>query len=709
MKYLASILLSVGFLPLSAQEIVINTNNTALVLRVDKDKRLYQTHLGKRLVHENEYALLPQMGEVCISNGNGNYFEPAFHFTNSKGNETVILKYVSHQVKKSDGNSTETVVLLTDSVRQNSVRLFYKAYPKENVIVTHSEIINNDKKPIALKKYASSMLHFRAQDYYLTQFNGDWAAEASITESKLGFGKKMIDSNLGTRANMFASPFFLLSLDKQADENNGQAILGTLGWTGNFRFTFEKDHENKLRVISGINPFNSEYQLKAGETFVTPEFIFTYSDEGTGKASRNLHNWARKYRVKDGEGDRLTLLNNWEATFFDFNEKKIVDLISEAKSLGLDMFLLDDGWFGNKHPRNDDKAGLGDWQPNKKKLPNGIKALTDAAKQQGVKFGLWIEPEMINPKSELMEKHPNWVVAWNDRERYYFRNQLVLDLSNPEVQNYVYDIVDGLLTTCPDIAYFKWDCNSPLTNIYSNYEKEHQSHLFVDYVKGLYKVLDRLKAKYPKIPMMLCSGGGGRTDYEALRYFTEFWASDNTDPIDRLYIQWGFSHIFPAKTICAHVTEWNRKVDLKFKVDVAMMGKMGFDLNFSTLPKADADFCKNAVKAYNGFKDIIFKGDLYRLVSPYSNTHTATMYVDEAQKRAVVFAFDIFPRYSTAESTRLKLQGLQANKMYKVKEINRYDGKDIEVGTFSGDYLMTVGMKAFSEHRLQSRIFLVEE
>lgn len=373
------------------------------------------------------------------------------------------------------------------------------------------------------------------------------------------------------------------------------------------------------------------------------------------------------------------------------------------------MFLLDDGWFGNKYPRNDDKAGLGDWQPNKKKLPNGIKALTDAAKQQGVKFGLWIEPEMINPKSELMEKHPNWVVAWNDRERYYFRNQLVLDLSNPEVQNYVYDIVDGLLTTCPDIAYFKWDCNSPLTNIYSNYEKEHQSHLFVDYVKGLYKVLDRLKAKYPKIPMMLCSGGGGRTDYEALRYFTEFWASDNTDPIDRLYIQWGFSHIFPAKTICAHVTEWNRKVDLKFKVDVAMMGKMGFDLNFSTLPKTDADFCKNAVKAYNGFKDIIFKGDLYRLVSPYSNTHTATMYVDEAQKRAVVFAFDIFPRYSTAESTRLKLQGLQANKMYKVKEINRYDGKDIEVGTFSGDYLMTVGMKAFSEHRLQSRIFSVEE
>lgn len=709
MKYLTTILLTVGILPLSAQQIVINTEHTALVLRVDKDKRLHQTYLGKRLIHEKEYDMLSNMGEVCIANGNGDYFEPAFHISNNKGNETLVLKYVSHQVKKTEDNNTETVIVLSDEVRQNSVRLFYKTYSKEDVISTYAEIINGEQQPVYLYKYASALLHLNAEAYYLTQFNGDWAAEVGMTESRLGFGKKIIDSNLGTRTNMFASPFFVLSLEKNAEENTGKALIGTLGWTGNFRFTFEVDHENKLRVISGINPYNSKYELKVGETFKTPEFIFTYSERGTGEASRNIHSWARRHRVKNGQGERLTLLNNWEATYFDFNEKKIIALIDEAKTLGLDMFLLDDGWFGNKYPRNNDNAGLGDWQPNKKKLPNGLNALTVAAAKKGIKFGLWIEPEMVNPKSELIEQHPDWAIAWNDRTQSYFRNQLVLDMSNPEVQAYVFNIIDGLLTTCPNISYFKWDCNSPMTNVYSAYEQSCQSHLFIDYVKGFYAVLDRLKTKYPHLPMMLCAGGGGRTDYEALRYFTEFWASDNTDPIDRLYIQWGYSYLFPAKTICSHVTAWNKKVDIKFKIDVAMMGKMGFDLNFSTLSKPDAEFCKYAVQTYNGIKDIIFEGNLYRLVSPYNNTHTASMFIDNASKRAVVFAFDIFPRYSKTAPQPLRLQGLQAAKMYRVKEINRYDGKEQKIGTFSGDYLMSIGLQAFTGKRLESHVFYLEE
>lgn len=328
----------------------------------------------------------------------------------------------------------------------------------------------------------------------------------------------MIDTKLGARADMFCLPFFQLSLGSKATEREGEVLVGTLAWTGNFRFTFEVDNLGGLRVISGINPYASQYTVAKNKSFRTPEFIFTLSQSGTGHASRNLHDWARKYQIKDGQGDRMTLLNNWEATYFDFDENKLLSLIGETKELGVDMFLLDDGWFGNKYKRHSDTQALGDWEVTVDKLPNGIGRLTEEAKKQGVKFGLWIEPEMVSPKSELYEKHKDWVITLPNREEYYFRNQLVLDLSNPKVQDYVFGVVDGLMTKYPDIAYFKWDCNSPITNIYSNYEKMKQTHLYVDYVRGLYNVLERIKAKYPDLPMMLCSGGGGRTDYEALKY-----------------------------------------------------------------------------------------------------------------------------------------------------------------------------------------------
>ena len=543
-------------------------------------------------------------------------------------------------------------------------------------------------------------------------FDDEWIVAMTkiletFTTQELHFGKKEIDTKLGTRANLFVSPFFQLSLGAPATENSGEVLVGTLGWTGNFRFTFEVDNAGYLRVLSGINPYFSRYRLAKGESFRTPEFIFTLSRNGNGEASRNLHDWARRYQVKDGMGDRMTLLNNWESTYFDFDEDKLITLIGEAKEFGVDMFLLDDGWFGNKYPRHSDTQGLGDWKETANKLPNGIGRLTDEAKKQGVKFGLWIEPEMVNPKSELYEKHKDWVITLPNREEYYFRNQLVLDLSNPKVQDYVFNIVDELKTKYPDIAFFKWDCNSPITNIYSVYEKNNQSHLYIDYVRGLYKVLDRIAEKYPNLPMMLCAGGGGRTDYEGLKYFTEMWVSDDTDPVERIFIQWGFSQVFPAKVQCAHVTTWNKSASAKFRVNVAMMGKLGFDLNLHDLSAKDLAYCKQAVKNYNRLKPVILDGDQYRLVSPYDCDHAATMYVGKDKRQAVLFAFDIFPRYGRKFEKPLHnvvLNGLDPNATYEVREIDREDCTVGEAKSYSGDYLMTVGLPLLSYNRLHSKV-----
>ena len=431
------------------------------------------------------------------------------------------------------------------------------------------------------------------------------------------------------------------------------------------------------------------------------------SYDGASQGSRNLHNWARNYSLKDGKGSRLTLLNNWENTGFDFDQEKLAELMKEAKHLGVDMFLLDDGWFANKYPRKDDKAGLGDWEVTHSKLPGGVPALVDAAKEAGVKFGIWIEPEMVNPKSELFEKHPDWAIHDEKRNRYYYRNQLVLDLSNPEVQDYVYGVVEKLMKENPDIAFFKWDCNSPITNIYSPYLKEKQGNLYIDHVRGVYNVMKRVKENYPNVPMMLCSGGGARCDYEALKYFTEFWCSDNTDPVERAYIQWGFSQFFPAKAMCAHVTSWNKNTSVKFRTDMASMCKLGFDIGLKEMSSDELTYCQTAVANWKRLQPAVMDGDQYRLVSPYTSNHMAVNYVTKDLSKAVLFAYDIYPRFQE-KLMAVKLQGLDPHKMYKVEEINLMPGvaSTLEANgkVFSGDYLMKVGLNVFGYATTQSHV-----
>ncbi len=697
----------------------ISTDRTDLVLQVAENGRLYQSYLGEKLLHVSDLEALSwdvyaatdgsvsQRGwEVYSGSGNEDFFEPAVAITHNDGNPSTWLYYVSSTQQLVPGGM-QTDITLRDDQYPVEVILHYVAYAKENVIKTWSEIRHQEKKPIQLSTYASTMLYFCRNAYYLTEFSGDWAKEAQMSSQQLQPGKKILDTKLGSRAAMHMQPFFMVGLDQPASERQGEVLMGTLGWTGNFRTTFEVDNVGNLRIIPAINPYASVYSLQPNDAFTTPEFIFTLSTEGAGQGSRNLHEWARRYQLKDGMEDRMTLLNNWENTYFNFDQAKLEDLMKEAKELGVDLFLLDDGWFGNKHPRNDDHAGLGDWEVNHQKLPGGIQALTKAAKEAGVKFGIWIEPEMVNPKSELFERHPDWAIHYPNRKTYYYRNQLVLDLSNPEVQDYVYGVVDKLLTENPEIAYFKWDCNSPITNIYSPYLKEQQGQLYIDHVRGVYNVMRRVKENHPDIPMMLCSGGGGRCDYEALKYFTEFWCSDNTDPVERLYIQWGFSHFFPTKAMCAHVTSWNKNASVKFRTDVASMCKLGFDIGLKEMSADELNYCRQAVTNWKRLKPAILEGTQYRLISPYESNHMAVNYVSASQDKAVLFAYDIHPRYQE-KLVPVKLQGLDADKMYKVEEINLMPGTKSHLKEhgkiFSGDYLMKIGLNIFGTRSMQSRV-----
>ena len=691
----------------SAQsKIAINTDKTSLVLQAQPKGKLYQLYFGSRLSTTSIQQLFNRENmESYVSGGMNDLFEPAISVINPDGNMSLDLRFVQSNLVVKNGY-TQTDIELQDTVYPVKVILHFAAYTHENVIKQWVDIYNNERQAIQLTNYASSMLRLNAEHYYLTQFHGDWAKEMRKEESELTSGIKILDSKLGTRADMYQSPMFALSVNAPADENHGQTILGTLGWTGNFRFLFDVDEQNKLRIISGINPYNSQYILNAGKMFSTPEFIFTYSDNGMGEASRNLHQWARNYGIMDGNESRYTLLNNWEATGFNFDETKLLGLFKNAKDLGVDLFLLDDGWFGNKYPRHNDKAGLGDWEPNKKILPNGIEALVKGAEKENLKFGIWVEPEMVNPKSELYEKHPNWILKLPNREENYYRNQLVLDLINPEVQKFVYNVIDELLARNPGIAFIKWDCNRMMTNAYSPFLKERQSQLYVDYVKRFYKVMEKLREKYPHLPIMLCSGGGGRTDYGALKYFTEFWPSDNTDAVERIFIQWGYSYFFPSFSLAAHITSWGRE-SLKFRTDVAMMGRMGYDIDVAHFSANDLAFSQAAFQNYRRLSEVIYKGNLYRLIAPYNNERASLMYVDSTQTHALLFAYTMHPRY--AENwTSIKLQGLQNDKQYKVEEINLYPNTHSflkENGkVFTGEYLMNIGLLASSSHPLTSSI-----
>lgn len=690
----------------NAQHIItIGTKTTILALETDEDSSLVVSYFGKKLKDAGEYAAIRSLDkfrpgnddlynkrEAYTSSGSLNLLEPALSVTHANNDKSLVLRFISDTVIQINGNQTLMKIVLRDNQYHFQVALLYKAYKEEDVIEQWTEIEHHEPGNVILNKYASANLTIPGQHFYLKSHYSGWGREMFSDEEELLHGIKTLDSKLGTRTNLLHSSSFMVSINNPSTEDEGEVIAGSLEWSGNFRLDFETFDEYYLRITAGINNFASNYTLEPGVTFTTPKFIFTYSAQGKSLASRNIQRWARNWQICDGRGARSTLLNNWETTYFNFDNVKLNSLVGDARKLGVDVFLLDDGWFGNKYPRNDATGGLGDWQVNRKKLKDGLAIVAREAADSGVRFGIWIEPEMVNPRSELYEKHPDWVVREPGRKEFYMRDQLVLDLSNPKVQDFVYETVDGLFKEVPGLAFIKWDCNSLIYNAHSPYLK-NQDHFYVDYVIGWDHVLERLRAKHPKTPMMLCAGGGSRVDYSALKYFTEFWPSDNTNAYDRIFIQWEYSYYFPSIVMDNHVTAMGDQ-PIKFKTDVAMMGKMGFDIKVNELSPNDLLFCQNAVKIYNGFKEIVWHGEQYRLQDPYKAKFTSMAYVNAGKDTAIVFNYYVSPVYTTTISLPVKMKGLDPDKMYTIEEINLYPHTRSRIDStrkYSGDFLMNIG------------------
>jgi alpha-galactosidase len=684
--------------PPAEKQFSVQTKNFTLNFEVGPDGRLYQRAVGAAGASKK----LQRAEESYPQAGDGYIWEPALQVVHADGNTSTTLIFEGITRTNDAAGRECTQIQLQDPAYPLEVTLNFRADRERNVIEQWTEMLNHESGAITLERMASTALLLPPKNVYLTHFFGDWAKEmlSPITEP-ITPGTKVLDSKTGVRAEQFRNPSFVLSLDGPPTENSGRVLAGSLEWSGSFQCAFDDNGDN-IRALCGVNPFASAYHLNPNESFTTPKMIWAWSANGLGEMSRNLHRWARDFGMRDGHKPRAVLLNNWEATGFDFDFNRIVGLYDPAKEIGTELFLLDDGWFGNKYPRVNDHAGLGDWQPNKKRLPEGLAPLATEAVKRGLRFGIWMEPEMVNPKSELFDQHPDWVIAQPKREMELQRNQMVLDLTRPEVQAFEWQTIQNILGV-PDISYAKWDCNRYLTQPGSSYlAPDRQSHLWIDYVNALYALMDKTARTFPDTELMLCSGGGGRADYGALRYFHEFWPSDNTDPTQRVPMQWDYSYFFPPMALASHVTHWGNR-PMHFACSVAMSARFGMDLDLTKLPAQDKAICAGAISAYKKIREVTQLGDLYRLEDPHGNIRGTLNFVSADRARAVVFAFQL----KDGQPLPVRPLGLDPAKNYLVHELNPAPGRAAipqEGKTFTGAELMRDGIMPSCAHAVEASV-----
>ncbi|WP_353064419.1 alpha-galactosidase [Tunturibacter psychrotolerans] len=641
--------------------------------------------------------------------GAGLFVEPALKISFPDGNRDLVLQYASHSI---EGN--KLTVTLRDTSRDLFVDVHYHVDEATGIIARSSSVINRTHEPLVIEQIAAASWNLSpGTDYFLRYLTGRWAGEDTLQHQKILPGETILESRRGSTGHQ-NNPWFAIERGEQTDEDFGEVWFGALAWSGSWRITVEQDQVRNIRINGGFNPFDFAYSLKPGEKLESPVFYGGYSKDGIGGASRLLHHFelSRVLPQAPNPRPRPVIYNSWEATKFAVNETGQEALAEKAARIGVERFVMDDGWFGQ---RKDDHAGLGDWYVNPQKFPNGFKPMIDKVHSLGMDFGLWVEPEMVNPDSDLYRKHPDWVLNFPGRARSESRNQLVLNLARRDVRDYVYKFLDQLLSE-NDIAFLKWDYNRnwsepgwPAVGASSDEQKK----VYVAYIENLYGILGELRAKHPRVEIESCSGGGGRVDLGILTLTDEVWPSDNTDPFDRLRIQDGFTYAYTPGVMVAWVTDspnWvnNRTTSLNYRFLSSMQGSLGVGANLDTWGPADFETAKTLIAAYKQIRETVQHGSLYRLISPQGGSeYSATESVSIDKQQAVLFAF-LHSSQMGYPFPQIRLRGLNPTTQYRVTPISGALAKETPA-IASGSYWMRHGLEVNLKGDMQASAFKFED
>ena len=661
--------------------------------RIDRAQDIPAAHsLPERAAFDPSTTTTPQEYAAW---GAALYTEPDLKVTFASGNRDVVLEYVD-QHQTHDATSQTLEITMRDIKSPLVVHLFYRVYNGQSVLERWSTIENQAKEDVVLENAASatwSLPNLENRNYRAHWLTGRWAGEWQLQSAALDVGSQVIESRRGSTSHQ-ANPWFALEGPDSTDEEHGPVYFGELGWSGSWRITMEQSSFHQVRITGGYNPFDFGYRLAPGESLTTPPFYGGFTGGGMGEASRILHRFQQGVILPGAPHPKLRpiLYNSWEATEFNVSESGQIALAEKAAQLGVERFVIDDGWFGQ---RKDDHAGLGDWYVNKQKFPNGLKPVIDRVHQLGMDFGIWVEPEMVNPDSDLYRKHPEWAMNFPGRPRTEGRNQLLLNLARPDVMEYTYHWLDELVSN-NDIDFLKWDYNRNWSEPgWDAVPVADQKKIYVAYVHNLYAILDRLRAKHPKLEIESCSGGGGRVDLGILRRTEEVWPSDNTDALDRLSIQDGFTHAYTPGVMMAWVTDApHRKTPLKFRFLVAMEGSLAIGANLNNFTPEDMATAKDLVAFYKTIRPTVQQGSQYRLIAPSRpgapSERAATEYVSADGTQAVVLAYLHSQNFGDPYPL-VRLHGLDPKAIYRLRPLDPQQLRSQQEA--SGSYWMSHGIQ----------------
>ena len=702
----------------SSKTFNLSTSKTSYVLKVLDSNHVSHVYWGKKIKAKNlDYVLRSKNWGSFLTNtdniddfmlemtpqeypgyGSTDLRTPAVELQFSDGTSATDFRYESHNIYAGknklnnlpatyveDENEAMTLELtLVDSLKNVKLILSYSVFEEFDAITRSVKIINESNEDVNINRVLSANVDFRDSDYELLQLSGDWARERHIIRKEIRSGSQSIESRRGSSSHA-QNPFMAL-VRKDTTEQHGEVYGFSLIYSGNFLANVEVDMYENARAQIGINPFDFTWLLKSKEEFTAPEAVLVYSNEGLTGMS-HIYNCLYGKRLCKGkyrDEVRPILINNWEATYFDFNETKIKEIAREATNLGMELFVLDDGWFGK---RDDDNSSLGDWFVNEEKLKGGLNKLATEINEMGLQFGLWFEPEMVSPNSKLYKEHPDWCIHIPGRNRSEARRQLILDYSREDVCNYIIEKISEVLSSAP-ISYVKWDMNRNMSEIGSaKLPANRQREVAHRYILGLYKVLEEITTRFPDVLFESCSGGGGRFDPGMLYYMPQTWTSDNTDAIERLKIQFGTSMVYPNASIGCHVSAVpNHQVDRITPIEtrgvVAMSGNFGYELDITKLPESEKEIIKEQVKLYKEIRETIQFGKCYRLSSPFENNDIAWMFISKDCEEIIVSFVRTLAK-PNSKFISLKLVGLDESSKYEIL------GENIIVG---GDELMNIGL-----------------